>query len=244
MNNNACMTNSSTIQTRYEFKYFITYEKYELLRGLISAIMPRDLYSQKANDYKYPVFSQYYDTPNREFLWQKVEGEYYHSKLRLRKYTFNFNDDSPAYLESKVKQGPVQKKLRFKLDSKEDQLDLPSEFVHLLGRNQFLPACKIFYMREAFQMETIDKLPLRINFDSSIIACDNDQNIIDEKVLFKNNHFDHNENFDKVLLEVKYSKKDLPEFLMSILRSTDCIPESFSKYTLGMKFLKPINTSY
>lgn len=63
------------------------------------------------------VHSIYYDTLDLQFLSEKIDSTYFKAKVRVRWYgDWNFlPDDGPAFLEAKIKEGGLQRKVRIRL---------------------------------------------------------------------------------------------------------------------------------
>ncbi len=76
---------------RFELKYLIGRDQIEAVRRDLSERLHPDPHSR---DGSYPVWSLYYDTPDRKFYWEKIDGVKFRRKLRIRHY------GSPASLDA------------------------------------------------------------------------------------------------------------------------------------------------
>jgi hypothetical protein len=221
---------------RVEHKYLLTTQQYLAIRGLVSNICG-------GNDSKlstYPVTSLYYDTPNKEYFFQKVNGEHRHLKIRIRKYSKDFEDSSKSWLETKIKIDDRITKKRQGFDSKNDikkPKDWPLTTRHdlLIERAQHVirPSCFISYDREAFEMLHKSN-KLRITFDHNISAYKpNETRTHIHKIFSSYTH-------KKILLEIKYHKSEYPVFLQKLLHQFSLKRVYFSKYAEGFNFLEQI----
>ncbi|MGV7223723.1 MAG: VTC domain-containing protein [Nitrospinales bacterium] len=105
----------------YEQKYnFITQQQQMLLDWL------EYCYIQDPNYHFSSVSSIYYDTPTLDLYWEKRNGDYLKSKVRLRWYAklqeLEPNQDVKCYLEVKRKYGAIRNKERLELNISAKQL--------------------------------------------------------------------------------------------------------------------------
>ncbi len=86
---------------RFEYKYFVPYEKLDRLRTMIQPFMQVDKHAGESGG-EYTVRSIYFDTPDMECYSQKREGVKRRNKVRLRGY--NIGDDwNTVFFEIKKK---------------------------------------------------------------------------------------------------------------------------------------------
>jgi hypothetical protein len=103
---------------RYELKYVIPWEYVEPITDFLMVYCSLDYYSEIAadNNYFYKISTLYLDTPNYEFLRQRVEGKAIRFNMRARAYADG--DKAPYFLEIKNRTGisGVVKKYRATVD--------------------------------------------------------------------------------------------------------------------------------
>lgn len=87
---------------RYEFKYIVPNNLLDPLRDYIAPFVELDKYVNREESPHYTVRSVYFDTPNFDFYYEKVEGIKNRKKVRLRGYDQN-GDDDLVFLEIKRK---------------------------------------------------------------------------------------------------------------------------------------------
>ena len=80
----------SQVEYRYELKYVISDGVAEMLKKQLRAVMELDSHSV-CEDYSYIIRSLYFDDYNSSAFAEKVNGEEYRRKYRIRMYNF---DDS------------------------------------------------------------------------------------------------------------------------------------------------------
>ena len=222
-------------RARYEHKYLIENHKYLMIKKMIAPI-----FGQQQGDYhRYPVCSLYYDTPNLDYFYQKINGEYRHVKVRLRKYTRDFYDDSSYWLETKtkVKERIVKRRSELSVSDIPCPQDWPiSQRLDLLverAQYNISPSCFITYDREAFEFYYKSE-KLRVTFDHNMSVTSPSGNIKRAMGILdvKNQHH--------VLMEIKYFEDSYPLFLKNLLAKISLKRIYFSKYAEGLNRLKNI----
>ena len=171
------------------------------------------------NSYIYQVNSMYFDTPTMESYNQKVNGEKYKYKLRLRDYA-----DQNYFLELKLKEGHLGSKVRVKFkdmdSSYQEILKIlgPSSIAHFnlpLNVNSFHKTLFVSYTREAYRI--LGSEDVKINFDSDIVVR-NPQSIESRRLSYDS------------ILEIKYSSDINKKFFNLRPYKTE-----FSKYQRGVE---------
>lgn len=160
-----------------ESKYRVsTSHMYELI-DILSGICDADIHDEAGN---YEVLSLYYDTPNLEFLNDKIHGEFSKVKVRARFYR---NQQNPAWhdpcLEIKQRKGHLVNKLRAYLYDKPLNSFVTDDIRGLILENfndgvllgnlagKFLqPAIVVYYQRKALQFNGLEGL--RFTFDKGL----------------------------------------------------------------------------
>ena len=166
---------SNSIFERYEKKYMLDRETYNLLLEAIEPYMRMDSYG------KHTIGNIYYDTNTYELIRHSIEKPVYKEKLRLRSYGVP-NLDSKVYLEIKKKFDGIVNKRRTALSLSEAYEFLlskvppkPKEYMntqvlreieYFLKIYNLSPKLYLAYDRIAF-FEKGNK-DLRISFDMNI----------------------------------------------------------------------------
>ena len=162
------------MSARYEIKYLLSFQEYELLKKTISLILHKDEHMKNAEHY--PVLSLYYDTLENEYYFQKVNGENQHIKIRMRAYNQDLLKSNTLFMEKKVKIGDKQNKIRKIIETRNIsdpmfwQNNEYLEFTNDITLQDLYPACFVYYEREAYQSE-IENKKIRITFDKNISSC-------------------------------------------------------------------------
>lgn len=223
---------------RYELKYLITYDTYiELLKTL------RPHLSIDANGDQegyYTVSNIYYDTEDHLFHQEKMLGQSFRQKLRMRTYNKTSLNDW-AFLEIKQKHNKVVNKRRTLIKLKDaygflaQKVPVGSSFPFEVSNHQILkeidfiknfykvmPKVVLCYERQAFQ--AIEDSSIRITFDKNLRKREYNfrlENGSDGELYVDPNVF---------ILEVKLQGR-MPLWLARILGEFRCAMQSFSKYS-------------
>lgn len=192
------------------------------------------------------VRSIYLDTSNLLFYYEKIDGQEYRKKLRVRVYD-QLHEDSIAFLEIKRKLEDTIVKERALIDWPEAyklgngaNIKLARDkgethagritrdrFIYLTKRLNLSPKALITYEREAFVDE--ENPDLRITFDLNVRSYyqPSFDQMFEERDLrsFTDPFF---------ILEVKFSTV-LPLWVREILRDYRLHQQSISKYCLGLE---------
>ena len=161
-------------QGRVEYKYLTPYAKSIELACLWDEMLPKDPYYQKQGG-PYPVSSVYYDTQGYDFYHEKVEGEYFHRKARLRTYG-NFPFRGPCFFEIKYKLHDDGYKKRVPMAAQHHaagllplgwQMQLHDGATRqILGPQPLYPVCHVAYERRAYFLHCSSGEVVRLNIDS------------------------------------------------------------------------------
>ena len=95
---------------RYEKKYLLDKEKYELLVPRLLEYMNYDKHCLNGKDYS--IFNIYYDTKDNKIIEHSLSKPYYKEKLRLRSYKPIKSKDDKVFLEIKKKINGIVSKRR------------------------------------------------------------------------------------------------------------------------------------
>ena len=172
---------------RFELKYVADRRLVERFRDDLPAQLDRDAHGV---DGFYPVWSTYYDTRDLRFYWEKIDGERFRRKLRIRHYgrPDDLTDEIPVWVEIKQRVNRVTQKRRVRLPyaaalrlcaghqpqalATEDER-VAEEILVLVGALQLQPTTIVGYVRQAFLGRGADG-GLRLTIDSRIRGRDRD----------------------------------------------------------------------
>ena len=238
----------SPIHPRVEYKYIISPERAATISDLLDAIMIKDPHQDKSHHEGYPVTSVYYDTLNYDFYHEKIEGEYFHRKARLRTYGLE-PFKGPSFFELKYKYHDDGYKHRTPIDRPIPLLDLGQmmqlgscETREILGGSEILPICTVFYRRKAYSVPGM----IRVNLDSSVACCFEElpyrPDSLDSKHPKTGTHTpqDRKENLflhGEVVLEIKAPHRGHLDHLSEIMKIASERRMTFSKYTSCMNLI-------
>ena len=218
---------TKTRQYRHELKFTITKKCARILKDRLVKIMNID--ENGINGYF--IRSLYFDTPNQNAYYEKIDGAPYRSKYRIRVYN---RDNNFIRLEKKMKHNNMTAKDQVKI-SKEDcikilenklsvfNLDdgLLKEFIVEIKTKNLMPSVIVDYERLALTYPVSD---VRITFDSNIKSGKYNYDLFDYGCTSYTVIDD-----DKLILEVKYNDV-LPEPIKAILTTIPSNREAFSKF--------------
>jgi hypothetical protein len=114
---------------RYEKKYLITENQFQILNYHIEKHMVLDKFNENGDPYK--IYNIYFDTPDNQIIRHSLSKPYYKEKLRLRSYGIINNDEEMVFLELKKKIGGIVCKRRAILTYK-DAKDFLETKMHLI----------------------------------------------------------------------------------------------------------------
>ena len=219
--------------TRYERKFILTLEDYEVIKERAFFMGAIDPHAKKEN--RYPVFTRYYDSEQKEFFTQKIEGEFSHLKIRERVYATCWQKGAGRFLEAKIKTRDEQKKIRIPYDEQKGYTSSPyfNYFQNILSKKNLSLTCNIYYEREAYLIPTLWG-EVKINFDHHICALLPSELIMTKKLLSKR-CLDEGRH---ILMEIKHRNNQLPEVITAMLKRLDTKMVSFSKYAWGLEYLE------
>ena len=220
---------------RHELKYLLNKSDHLILEGKLDCLLKRDSYSLEK---PYVITSIYFDDFFNKALYQKLDGDSYRYKFRIRYYN---NDLTFFKLEKKSKIDQITSKQSVILTYDEVDNILNNEYKFLLQRDESLctefyielskgllkPKVIVEYERMAFVHPISD---LRITFDTHIRSSFSTDNYLQRDVVFTENIEGNN-----IVLEVK-SNGDIPSYLKSILQLPNSAQTSVSKYVHSRKY--------
>lgn len=223
---------------RYELKYVVDARRYRALVEDLRHFMVPDSHGDPSGSY--PIVSLYFDSPDLEAFYSKIEGLRFRRKLRLRVYPpgGDVRRVTVGHVEIKQRINRTVQKRRLVLplaqaealcradepDRSLDDLDaaVASEVHYMVRAQQLRPTAIVSYRRQAFVAERFDT-GMRVTFDS---------NLRGRMTALKINERAHNHFFlppDRLVLEVKVNER-IPHFMVTLLARHECVLTRLSKY--------------
>ena len=230
---------SDAISRRYEYKYLIDRELARGVTAFLSQYLELDEYSIKGVNHNYSVRSIYYDSPSFTCFHEKLDGQKYREKFRIR--TYNKPGTAPIFLEDKKKNGSFYEKRRAELNDdtmrmiddphfdgngessipEKDKSLIERFLFHLRGKAYF-PAVLVAYDREAYVEPGGNNI--RVTLDKNLRA-----------VLFPSLDEIYEEErleyilYNWIILEVKFSQL-VPRWLKRLVSLFNLNRQACSKY--------------
>lgn len=227
---------------RFEIKYILSLKQTEDLKKDLNAYLIPDEYSGEYGFYN--LSSLYYDSPQLNCYWEKVNGNRFRRKLRIRHYESNqiLTPETNVFVEIKQRIGKVTQKRRAVL-SYEKALQLCNnrvipehnrqdrkvieEIYAFIWQYNLQPVEIIRYRREAFMSRDWDQ-GLRVTFDTEISSQDYplllDSDSRAELIIPPN----------RVIMEVKVNEQ-IPMWLTEMIAHHNFQVIGFSKYCQGIE---------
>ena len=211
---------------RYEKKYFLTMNQYEMFKERISSHVRPDDYPE------YTLCNLYYDTDNYSLIRASLEKPVYKEKLRIRSYGVPGADDK-VFVELKKKYEGVVYKRRVTMrnntaqaflkgvKSNDNVNQISKEIDYFQSFWKTVPKVFIAYDREALQ--GTEDPELRITFDTNL------RYRLDRLSLSEGDDGLPLLNNGMILMEIKIPDA-CPLWLSRTLSELEIRPVSFSKY--------------
>ena len=172
---------------RHEFKYYINYDIYYVLRSRLQNVLYKD--EHMPDDEGYLISSLYFDDMYDSALKEKISGTRFRKKFRIRSYELN---DTFIRLECKSKFDEYISKTSAKLTKEEYMNILNGDMEFLLYRKERVcqelygyyltkrlrPSVVVEYRREAYIYPYGN---VRITFDKNISASTRDLDMFSPK---------------------------------------------------------------
>lgn len=216
---------------RYEIKYMLDRQQFELLKKVMQEHMIADVHGKSTN------CSLYFDTPDFLLIRRSMDHPMYKEKLRVRSYGVA-DQDSTVFVELKKKYDSVTYKRRIGLKAEEMEryllghekvvdTQITREIDYCLDLYKGLaPAVMLSYEREAYYGK--DDHDFRITFDQNILWRDYDLSL--RKGIYGNSILKE----DQVLMEVKVAGA-FPMWMVKFLSENRIYRTSFSKYATAYR---------
>ena len=231
--------NCNTLKSgfRHEFKYYINFFEYEILRRKLKCCLEQDENSDEFGNYH--IRSLYFDDIHNTALYEKQAGVLTRKKYRIRIYNLS---DGVIKLEKKSRTGQfiskvsvsITKKQYYKILHKDvgfmkvSDNALLKELYFDMVSSLYEPIVIVDYVREAYVWQPNN---VRITFDKNLSTGLNSVDIFDDvgtiKVIEET----------QLILEIKYDSF-LPDFIRSILQINSSQKYAISKYVICRKYSK------
>ncbi len=235
-----------TQKGRNEIKYFIEPAMVQALLDYSRAHIIHDEYALKMPDFRYTVRSLYYDSPNLDFYWEKIDGLKVRRKLRIR--TYNTRDEnSVAFLEIKRRYGTavVKERAKYSFDEIARLMSSPEhiwlsyqestdgslvlgKWIDNIIRWNLEPTMLVVYEREAYvgRFKDENNTRLTIDYDVRVRVTDSVDHMFAEENL---THVVSN----LCILELKYNQF-MPKWMRGLVQEFGLTQRSISKYCMGI----------
>jgi VTC domain-containing protein len=229
---------------RFELKYILPVGQCaEIMVDLERQISP----DRHGGRQGYPVVSLYYDSPDYECFWAKVEGLKFRRKVRVRIYPVeDITQVTMASVEIKQRINKTVQKRRLELPLEQakllcagelafaglDALDtqVASEVTYLTRALDLRPSAITAYSRRAYEGHS-ENAGLRITFDTQVSARIHELEVnspAGNRLILPE---------DWCIMEVKADER-VPEWTTSLLARYGCQLHRVSKYCAGLAQLK------
>lgn len=225
--------------TRYERKFALYFSDYCYLRDRVKTLGEPDYY-MKGKPF-YPVFTRYYDTEDFRFYDEKANGDFRHTKIRLRQYSRFFDPLSPGFLEAKTKTKEIVRKWRCPvIGAPESGVTRPPNegqgtnwqaIQFFFERLDLKPSVNVLFDREAYTIYTHSGEAVRISFDSNLRAshpyATNDRQIkaTAQAIALKK----------PIICEIKGLIDHIPDSLKHDFIRANAVQRPFSKYASAIQ---------
>lgn len=217
---------------RHEYKYYINYDVYYVLRDRLKKVIQMDENMPDENGYL--ISSIYFDDIHHSAVEEKIAGTRFRKKFRIRSYELN---SGLIRLECKSKYNEYISKIGAKLSLEEYTSIMQGDYACLMGRKEQVcqelfgynrekllkPSVVVEYRREAFVSPFGN---VRITFDKDISASTDTLDMFSKDYHTKKVLQD-----DIMVLEVKYDDY-LPVHIRSILQTACTDRCAISKYVM------------
>lgn len=238
------------IPERYELKYTIPAEQVAAISAFVEPYCSLDYHSSISPDNFYQVNSLYFDSPDFILLRNRLGGV--HDRFNMRVRTYGAEPKEPWFLEVKRKVGDIIRKYRARVkegdlarildpgldvgpflkspgDAKNAEL-----FRRLVHSYNTAPVVQTTYKRKAY-FSTCDDYA-RVTFDKGLryMARDAYDPIPVEEAFAPTDVETMFDEGTSVVLELKCPAKNVPLWMVDLVRTFELRRRSFSKFSAGM----------
>ena len=239
--------NTAKEMGRHEIKYYIEPALVHPILDYARKYVEYDNYAKSQPDHLYTVRSLYYDSPDLDFYWEKLDGIKVRRKLRIR--TYNTRDkNSTAFLEIKRRYNStiVKERAQYPFDAVVKMMKNPeqvkiddsttSEGSLVLGkwidniiRWQLEPTMMVVYERQPFvglyDDDNRSRLTIDYNLRVGVISAVNDMFDDSDLIPITSN---------LCILEMKYNHF-MPKWMRGLVKEMRLSQQSISKYCIGVQ---------
>ncbi len=184
---------------RYELKYFVPDDAYDVIMERAAEYMDFDPYCIGGKFY--PLYNLYFDTPDHAIMLNSLAKPYYKEKLRVRSYVCNPSPDTKVFVELKKKINKIVCKRRVVLPFAKaidflngQPIEIPQGKSHYIStqvmreierfnafyRDQVQPYSYVAYDRMAM-FGKVNK-EFRLTFDNNIRVHPEDRIAVDDDI--------------------------------------------------------------
>jgi SPX domain protein involved in polyphosphate accumulation len=227
---------------RYELKYLVSPATAFAIAG---KLIGRCHLDENGSDGYYVNESLYFDSPDFDFFFHKIEGVKLRKKVRIRRYG-NRGPWEKLFVEIKRRNGQYIEKARFTIEPhllpslfntshrelyaqnlKPLECQVYNELLSLARLFQLRPILFIRYIRRSFWAEGDERL--RITFDSEL-----GYDTVNHDCLRPLENINHILDGDQVIMEIK-ANGSVPFWVLELIQEYECKMIRFSKYCLGVQ---------
>ena len=224
---------------RFEFKYLLNAKLRNDFESELLAFMDLDPYVDKQQHSEYFVRSLYFDTPQLQCFYDKVDGLKRRHKFRVRTYTDTPSPETPQFLEIKGRYNQFVFKHRVELEYQDESLErrlrhqalnstVIEQFQFEYFKRQIRPVALIDYWRRPYISKYDPEF--RLTFDHRLQATAT-------RELSPHEGEDRREFLSGyTVMEVKF-KRQFPAWFHGLLQAYELERLSISKICRGMEAL-------
>ena len=231
--------------SRFEFKYVLPQGLCDEFQRELQYFVELDPFVDRTAEKRYFVRSLYFDNPQFEAYYEKIDGLRTREKFRLRTYTNDPAGVSPQFLEIKGRHNNLVFKHRAPLAESVATLengeardtaskilallsecDIKSKFIFALFRKQIRPIVLIDYLRRPYVSKYDPEF--RVTFDSNLSAVKSDSLFPKENSVSRRLIPGHS------VMEVKF-RYHVPAWFHRLLQAYELERTSISKVCTGVK---------
>lgn len=233
---------------RFELKYILPVARCARLMDELREQISPDQHGGTAG---YPVVSLYYDSPDFECFWTKIEGIKYRRKVRLRIYPegdLRQVSEGSVEIKQRINKTVQKRRIGLLLEQAEalcagsfdltglDALDaqVAQEVLVLRHSLDLRPAAITSYWRRAFEGH-VENAGLRVTFDTHVASRMHALRVNEaapNRLILPE---------DWCIMEVKADER-VPQWVASLLARHDCQIVRVSKYCAGVAQLAPFKS--
>ena len=226
---------------RFEYKYRLYPQQYHQVRAAIRPFMRLDTFTSNAPQGRYLVRSLYFDSADLRAYQEKVNGDCDRTKLRIRTYARNLQENPDIRVEMKARKGMSMEKhgsfispayyQRFMQSNHWPALDDPLlvEFERYIHLKTLVPLVLVEYRREGFSARA--QQGLRITFDHQVQSAK-------ARTLFPVAPVFRAHQRGVIILEIKCDKSQ-PHWLRELVQVQGLRFVANSKFTQGIEVVRP-----